>query len=243
MASVLVTGSTQGLGRLSAQWLLDCGHMVILHARSTDRMDAVDTLLAQGCTAVVGDFGDQSAIHQVADQVNALGPLDAVIHNAGVVDGPDLVTINVVAPYILTALINRPSRLIYLSSNDHFGGVGDIDRLGLDGGVPTATYADTKWFLTAFAMAMSIRWPDTVCSAVDPGWVPTRMGGVYAPDDLSQGAVTQAWLAVGQESTAYMSGHYWYHMRPRQPHHGTQDHGCHEALIRSLASFTGVSLP
>lgn len=242
MARVLVTGSTQGLGLMAAEWLVERGHQVVVHARNGDRVDAVGHLVDQGHDLVIGDLADPDQTRAIAEQVNGLGRMDAVIHNAGVVDGPGMVHVNLVAPYMLTVLIERPDRLVYLSSNDHFWGDFNLGALGLSDKSATASYADTKLLITTLAMAVAQRWPDVVASAVDPGWVPTRMGGQHAPDDLSQGHTTQAWLAAGEEPGTHQSGHYWYHMRPRQPHHDTQDPTRQDQLLATLTTHTGLSL-
>jgi NAD(P)-dependent dehydrogenase (short-subunit alcohol dehydrogenase family) len=88
MARIFITGSADGLGREAAKTLLDDGHQVVVHARSAGRLDAVRELLAQGAGAVVGDLSDLEQTRSVADQVNRLGRMDAVIHNAGVYTGP-----------------------------------------------------------------------------------------------------------------------------------------------------------
>lgn len=242
MARVLVTGSTQGLGLHAAEWLAERGHQVVVHARNSERATAVDHLVDQGHDLVIGNLADPVQTRALAEQVNHLGHMDAVIHNAGVVDEPGLVHVNLVAPYVLTGLIERPDRLVYLSSNDHFWGAFNLSALGLSGKPATATYADTKLLITTLAMAVAQRWTDVITSAVDPGWVPTRMGGQHAPDDLSQGHTTQAWLAVGEEPGTHQTGHYWYHMRPRQPHHDTQDSARQDQLLAILATHTGLIL-
>ena len=84
MARVFITGSADGLGRLAAEVLLAAGHEVVVHVRGEPRLAAVQELLARGATAVVGDLADLGRTRAVADQVNALGAMDAVIHNAGV---------------------------------------------------------------------------------------------------------------------------------------------------------------
>src|SRR4051812_44431522 len=146
MSSVFVTGSADGLGRATAQTLLREGHRVIVHVRAKHRLDAVKDLSAQGAAVVVGDLADLEQTRGIAQQVNALGPMDVVIHNAGVYSGPTLFAVNVVAPYVLTVLIQRPKRLIYLSSGMHRGG-----RPRLDG---SASYSDTKLFVTTLAAAV-----------------------------------------------------------------------------------------
>ena len=122
MARVFITGSADGLGRLAAQALLQDGHEVVVHARNHDRLAAVQALIDQGAAATAGDLADDEETRRVAEQVNDLGPMDAVIHNAGVNTGPNVLPVNVVAPYLLSALIHRPQRLVYLSSGMHRSG-------------------------------------------------------------------------------------------------------------------------
>src|SRR5215208_1049322 len=114
MARIFITGSADGLGRAAAQTLVSGGHEVIVHARSAERLPAVDDLIDRGASAVVGDLADPNQTRAVADRVNQPGPVDAVIHNAGIYSGPQILPVNVVAPYLLTALVHRPQRLVYL---------------------------------------------------------------------------------------------------------------------------------
>ena len=97
MARVFITGSADGLGRAAARALRDHGHEIVLHVRNSDRLTAVRDLVDGGAVAVVGDLSDLEETRGVADQVNRLGPMDAVIHNAGVITGPHVLPVNVVA--------------------------------------------------------------------------------------------------------------------------------------------------
>ncbi len=151
MAHILITGSADGLGRAAAETLLGDGHQVIVHTRSAERLAAVESLTSRGASAVIGDLADLNQARAVADQVNGLGPLDAVIHNAGVIRGPQILPVNVVSPYLLTVLIERPQRLVYLSSDMHQGGRANVDDLDWSGQRPTASYSDSKLLLTTFA--------------------------------------------------------------------------------------------
>jgi NAD(P)-dependent dehydrogenase (short-subunit alcohol dehydrogenase family) len=225
VARVFITGSAGGLGRAAAQTLLSDGHEVIVHARSTERLAAVNALIGRGASAVVGDLADLDQTRAVADQVNRLGRVDAVIHNAGVSRGPHILPVNVVAPYLLTALIHRPQRLVYLSSDMHYGGRADVAGLDWSGQRATGSYSDSKPFITTLAVAVARVWPDVYSNAVDPGWVPTEMGGPGAPDDLRLGHLTQEWLATSDEPEARSSGGYWFHQRLRTPHRGPRPAG------------------
>ena len=193
LARILVTGSAQGLGKSAAADLVDHGHQVVVHVRDPDRSAAVADLARRGAAVVVGDLASGEQTRRLADQVNELGRMDAIIHNAGVYadshrrPGPEghprTLAVNTLAPYLLTGLIERPDRLVYLTSGMHRSGddsLGDLDwsSRGWNG---IQAYCDSKLFVTALALAVARRWPDVTSNAVDPGWVPTRMGGPRRP--------------------------------------------------------------
>jgi NAD(P)-dependent dehydrogenase (short-subunit alcohol dehydrogenase family) len=178
----------------------------------------------------------------VADQVNQLGRVDAVIHNAGIYSGPQILPVNVVAPYLLTALIHRPQRLVYLSSGMHHGGRADLAGVDWSGQSRIGSYSDSKLFVTTLAAAVARIWPDVYSNAVDPGWVPTRMGGPGAPDDLRLGHLTQEWLATSDGPEARSSGGYWFHQRLRTPHPAVHNSLFQDSLLAALARFTAAPL-
>ncbi|WJH24661.1 SDR family NAD(P)-dependent oxidoreductase [Pseudarthrobacter defluvii] len=242
MARVFITGSTDGLGRAAAASLLKDGHEVIVHARSSRRIPAVQHLLDRGAQCVVGDLAVEEEVRETADQVNGIGGIDAVIHNAGVLNGAALLPVNVVAPYLLTALIPGPRRLIYLSSGMHRGGDTGLDGLDWTGRTTTASYSTTKLQVTALSAAVARLVPNVASNAVDPGWVPTRMGGRSAPDNLELGHRTQEWLATSDDPAALASGGYWYHQRRQTPHPAANDPEFQDALLAQLAEHTGVTL-
>ena len=254
MARIFITGSTDGLGRAAAATLIGEGHQVVLHARSPERAAALDELAPRSAGVVTGDLSSATETRRVADQVNAIGRMDAVIHNAGVYltngrsptpEGhPTILAVNLLAPYVLTALIARPRRLVYISSGMHRGGSGplrDIDWRERRWNSSQA-YSDSKLYLTALAFAVARRWPDVLSHAVDPGWVPTKMGGPSAPDDLDEGHLTQAWLAVSDDHAATVSGRYWRHRRPQSPAKEAEDAVFQDQLCTTLAGITGVSI-
>lgn len=254
MARVLVTGSADGLGLLAAGVLAEQGHEVTVHARSRERAGQVRGRWPVKATVVVGDLGSLAGVREVAAQVNAVGRHDAVVHNAGVgyqerrrvetADGFPLVfAVNVLAPYLLTALVERPDRLVYLSSGMHRGGDPDVAdalwrRRAWNG---ARAYSDSKLYDAMLAFAVARRWPDVRANSVDPGWVPTRMGGPGAPDDLAAGVATQVWLAVGAD--ADVTGEHWYHRRPQAVHPAARDRARQDALLDCCAELTGTALP
>lgn len=242
MARIFITGSADGLGRATAQSLLENGHRVVVHARSRERLTALKGLMDRGGVGVVGDLSDMEQVRDLAGQVNRSGPVDVVIHNAGVLTGPHVFQVNVVAPYLLTALIHRARRQIYLSSGMHRGGRAVL--AGKDGSelVPRVSYSDSKLYVTALMAAAARLWPDVLSNAVDPGWVPTRMGGPGAPDDLGLGHLTQEWLATSDAPEALTSGGYWYHQHRQQAHDAVYDVAFQDALLNHLVRVTGERL-
>jgi NAD(P)-dependent dehydrogenase (short-subunit alcohol dehydrogenase family) len=241
-ARVFITGSADGLGRAAAQTLLEQGHKVVVHARNQERLTAVRDLLDRGAAAVVGDLSDPEETRDIAGRVNRLGQMDAVIHNAGVNTGPNVLPVNVVAPYLLTALIHRPQRLVYLSSSMHRSGRASLTGMDWSGHRATGSYSDSKLFVTTLAAAVARIWTDAFSNAVDPGWVPTKMGGPGAPDDLRLGHLTQVWLATGDDPEARTSGGYWYHQRRAEPAPSVHDQRFQDHLLQELARFTATPL-
>jgi len=253
MRRIFITGSTDGLGREAARTLIEEGHQVVLHARSRERAQAVVDLAQRSAGVVIGDLSNAVEIRRIAEQVNSIGRMDAVVHNAGTYvqrnrnatpEGHSrTLTVNTLAPYMLTALIKRPGRLIYLSSSMHRGGgsLRDIDWIERRWD-PTRAYSESKLYVVALAFAIARRWPDVFSNAVDPGWVPTKMGGPGAPDDLEMGHLTQTWLAVSNDPAASISGGYWYHRQLQQPALEVSDSRFQDQLVTKLAELTGVSL-
>jgi NAD(P)-dependent dehydrogenase (short-subunit alcohol dehydrogenase family) len=255
MGRIFITGSTDGLGRAAARTLMEEGHQVFLHARSRERALAVADLALRSAGAVIGDLSSAVETRRIADQVNRIGRMDAVIHNAGTYVEPSrgptpegharTLAVNTLASYLLTALIERPNRLVYLSSSMHRGGGGGSLR-DIDWGErrwdPSRAYSESKLYVTALAFAVARRWPDVLSNAVDPGWVPTRMGGPGAPDDLEMGHLTQIWLAVSDDPAATVSGGYWYHRQRQTPAAEVSDPAFQDQLVAKLAELTGVSL-
>ena len=254
MARVLITGSADGLGLMAAQLLIADGHAVTLHARSEMRAESALASAPGAQSALAGDLASMAEVRALAAAANRLGRFDAVIHNAAVgfrerrtetADSLEHVfAINVLAPYLLSALLERPRRLVYLSSGMHRGGdpdTGDLQwrRRPWNG---SQAYADSKMWDAVLAFALARRWPEVVSNAVEPGWVATKMGGPGAPDDLTLGAVTQAWLAASDDPAALASGRYLYHQRPREPNPAVADEAVQERLLEACAQLTGTPL-
>ncbi len=239
---------------MAAQRLLAAGHEVILHARNRGRARDAQTAAPKAHGVVVGDLESVAETRALADQANRLGPFDAVIHNAGVgnrerrietVDGLEhIFAVNVLAPYLLTALISAPQRLVYLSSGMHRYAEPDFTdlqwkRRRWNG---SQAYSDSKLFDAALAFAIARRWPATLSNAVDPGWVATKMGGPGAPDDLGRGSETQAWLAVSQDPATLVSGAYFYHKKQQESHPAARDVTVQDRLLAACEELSGTPI-
>jgi NAD(P)-dependent dehydrogenase (short-subunit alcohol dehydrogenase family) len=256
MARVFITGSSDGLGRFAAQLLIKQGHSVVLHARNEERGKDAMAAVPGAEEVVIGNLGSIAETRKVAERVNKLGAFDAVIHNAGVgyrspkkivtEDGLPLeFAVNTLAPYILTASIQRPKRLIYLSSGLHQNGDPSLKDLTWehrrwDG---QQAYSDTKLHDVLLAFAIARRWPGLFSNALEPGWVATKMGGAHAPDNLEEGYRTQAWLAASDDAAVKVSGEYFYHMRLRKPHPVAHDEETQERLLGACKAFSGIKFP
>ncbi len=247
MARILVTGSTDGIGLQTARTLQDLGHDVVFHARSQERA----ATLEDRPEVLVADLAD---LEQTRAMGSTAGAFDVVIHNAGIGGGQDerretgdgierIFQVNVLAPYILTALMPRPKRLVYLTSGLESAGVADLADLqyrtkswnGMQ------AYSDSKLQDVALAFAVARRWPEVYSNAVDPGWIRTKLGGPHATDGLPEGAATQVWLATG-DGDALVTGAYFKRQTALTPNPAAHDIGFQDGLLRACAELSGITL-
>ena len=256
MARVFITGSSDGLGRMAAQLLVANGHGVVLHARNQARSRDAVAAVPGAEAVVVGDLASLAQTRDVAGQVNALGRFDAVIHNAAVgfrersrvmtEDGLSHVfAVNTLAPYMLTALIRQPDRLVYVSSELHRRGDQAIDDLNWErrSWRGNQAYADTKLHDALLACAGARGWPGVRSNALAPGGGATKMGGAHATGDLDAAHRTQVWLATSDDAAADVSGGYFFHLRPRKPSGAVNDTARQDRLLVACALLSGVELP
>jgi NAD(P)-dependent dehydrogenase (short-subunit alcohol dehydrogenase family) len=241
---------------MAARLMVAAGHQVVLHGRSRERAAQALAAIPRAEAAVAGDLSSIQATRDVAAQVNRLGAFDAVIHNAGIgyresrrvatADGlPQVFAVNSLAPYVLTALIDKPKRLIYVSSGMHHGADAGLDDLEWSHRPwnGSRAYAESKLHDVILAFAVARKWPDVLSNALEPGWVPTRMGGPGAPDDLEAAPKTQAWLATSDQPAARVTGGYFYHQKPRTANAAAANKSVQDRLLAEFARLSGVPLP
>ena len=255
MSRIFISGSSAGLGLMAADKLISQGHKVVLHARNVARAENARRELPKTEAIVIGDVETIAGAKEIAAQVNALGRFDAVIHNAAVgyreghritADGlPHVFAINTLSAYILTALIQRPKRLVYLSSGMHHHADANLDDIlwkerHWNG---SQAYAESKLQDTMLAFAIARLWPEVLSNSLEPGWVPTKMGGPSAPDDMDQAHLTQAWLAASDDPKACVTGKYFYHLKQMAPNAQANNTGLQDRLIRICTEISGMALP
>ena len=255
MARIFVTGSSDGLGRMAASLLVERGHAVVLHARNEARGREALAAVPGADTVLCGDLSSLSQTRDLAERANALGAFDAVIHNAAIgyrererrltPDGLSHVfAVNTLAPYVLTALMHRPHRLVYVSSELHRRGDPSLADLNWDARPwrGNQAYSDTKLHDVLLAFAVARRWPGVLSNAMEPGWVPTKMSP-RATGNLDAAHRTQVWLATDDDPAATGTGGYFYHLRPKPPSGATRDTGRQDRLLVECGRLSGVTLP
>jgi len=256
MARIFITGSADGLGQMAAKLLVRDGHQVVLHARHKKRAEEALAAVRGAQGVVTGDLSSIAETKQLAEQVNKLGLFDAVIHNAAIsyreprriatADGlPQVFAVNSLAPYILTCLINRPKRLIYLSSGLHREGDASLKDLIWNERPWNGyrAYADSKLHDLILAFAVARKWSQVFANALEPGWVATKMGGAGAPDSLTEAPKTQVWLAVSNDLEALVSGQYFYHQKLKAFHPAAANTSIQDKFISECERLSGVAFP
>jgi NAD(P)-dependent dehydrogenase (short-subunit alcohol dehydrogenase family) len=240
MARIFITGSADGLGSLTAELLEARGHRVVLHARNEKRAMTALEKVPKAEKVLVADLSSIEEIKQLATEVNSLGQFDACIYNAGInhATSEQIFTVNSLAPYILTSLIHKPKRIVYIGSVMHKSGNVDFANI-----IQNTNYADSKLQVLLLCKAVARRWPEVNVNTVHPGWVPTKMGGTSAPDDLQKGVQTQVWLATSNDSSAKVTGRYFYHMQEAEYSSKADDSELQEAYIDRCQEISSVALP
>ncbi|MEP2669641.1 MAG: SDR family NAD(P)-dependent oxidoreductase [Cyclobacteriaceae bacterium] len=185
--TILITGSTDGIGKLVAQSLAKEGHKIYVHGRSPEKLEATIEGIQQSSNndnikGFVADFSDLGAVKQMAQQILQEVPkIDVLINNAGVYNSPTLnnklgldmrLVVNFLAPYVLTNFLipsfNKGARIINLSS----AAQRPVDWDVLSGKAQASereTYAQSKLALTMWTFYLAKQLKDTNVIAVNPG--------------------------------------------------------------------------
>lgn len=253
MARVFVTGSADGLGLMAGRLMIEQGHRVVLHARNDVRAEVARKAAPGAEGVIVGDLSTLAGMRSVAEKANASGRFDTVIHNAALGDKEarrvetadgfaQVFAVNALAPVVLTALMEKPKRLVYVSSQLHASGDASLRDVvwrekkwnGFQ------AYCDSKLHNVLLAFAVARKWPKIYSNALHPGWVATKMGGPSATDDLAEGHLTQVWLATGED--ARVSGEYFFHLKKSKVLAAARDEGTQEKFVGICEELAGLKL-
>ncbi|MCL5048398.1 MAG: SDR family NAD(P)-dependent oxidoreductase [Firmicutes bacterium] len=257
MGKVFITGSSDGIGLKTGQELLSMGHDVVFHARNSARADELKTLLEKDVLVVTGDLSSLGETETLAAEAEKLAPYDAIIHNAGIGGGGGdgrvvtsdgierIFQVNVIAPYLLTSLMSRSEKMIYLSSGLEANGRVRFDDLMHEQGVfdSMQAYSDSKLYDVMLAFAVSRLWSGVLSNAVDPGWIRTKLGGPSATDNLDRGAETQLWLVDGSDPASLVTGKYFKWKKELAANPAAYDTALQDKLLELCADLTGVKFP
>lgn len=256
MARIFITGSTRGIGAETARELIDLGHEVVVHARNSGREQVAKHAFPDAYGIVVGELDSLISTSALSAKANAFGPYDVIIHNAGIGGGVTqrvqteegferIFHTNVIAPYMLTALMDLPRRMVFLTSGLEANGKWSPEDLQWENrrwrGMQA--YSDSKLHDLMLALEVAERYPQVISNAVDPGWIKTDMGGPGAPDPVELGAETQVWLATSDEAAATQSGRYLKRRKVVDPNPVARDATARAQLVDELARLSGFDLP
>lgn len=252
MVRVFITGSSDGIGQAAAKLLADQGHQVTLHARNADRAATARAAVPKAQGVLTGDLSSIAETKKLAQDANAAGPFDAIVHNAGIGYGSTsskeitadnisaVFAVNTLAPYILTCLMDRPtSRLLFMSSDSHYGGDESLRNAP-----KSHSYGDSKLQDVMLANAFARRWSDIQVVSMHPGWVRTKMGGMAAPGGVDKSAKALANWAAGEGPLAKLrSGAFVTTSGEDSTHPGAGNVGKQEELLKICQEVSGCSIP
>lgn len=188
---VVLTGATNGIGRVAAQDLADDGWTVASVGRDRDRGESLVASADGTVHFHRADLATQSAVRDLAaDLADRYPTIDVLAHNAGLsvhertetADGVELtLAVNHLAPYLLThelvdqLIAGAPARVVVTASTVHDGGTLDFDDLQLETGYDAMdAYARSKLAVVAFTLELAERLPDDLtANCFHPGFIPS----------------------------------------------------------------------
>jgi len=252
MSVICITGSSDGIGLATARVLVADGHRVLIHARTPERGRPLLDQLGGDTALVTGDLARLDEVRRLADQIQAFGPVDALVHNAGVwvrgdtprttADGLETTfAVNVLAPHLLTHLLagdleSTSGRLLWLGSGMAGSGRPDPATLGRQQS-PSQAYADSKACDVALALAWRRRLPSVASAAVDPGWVKTKLASAGAPGNVTSSADTLAYCCTEADLT---STPYWKNRAATSVPRHLRDVELQDAIAAACDRLAGI---
>jgi NAD(P)-dependent dehydrogenase (short-subunit alcohol dehydrogenase family) len=250
MSRIFITGSSDGIGLSTAKLLNSRGHTVILHARNADRAASTQKAIP-GATVLIADLRSIAETKKLGAEANRHGPYDSIIHNAGIGFGATssreitadkisaVFAVNTLAPYILSCVMDRPKRLLFMSSDSHYGGDNSLK------GITTShSYGDSKLHDMMLANAFARRWGGVQVLSMHPGWVRTKMGGSMAPGGIEAPTKCLAEWAVGEGRFSEIdSGSFFSPDGIERPDEAAGNLKKQDELLKVCEEVSGVAVP
>ncbi|GAA3568341.1 SDR family NAD(P)-dependent oxidoreductase [Microlunatus spumicola] len=249
MATICITGASDGIGLATTEQLLAAGHRVLVHARSEERGRPVVDRLTGDVGLVTGDLASLAEVEDLARQIIAQGPLDVLVNNAGVwvrgdvpptsVDGFETTfAVNVLAPHLLTTRLadHLTGRLVWLGSGMAGSGHPDADDPGAKTD-PSRAYSDSKASDVLLAGAWGRRLKGVGSVAVDPGWVKTKLASSGAPGTVDSSADSLTYLCTEADLG---QGLYWRGRRTITVPKHLRDEAYADALAATCDRLVGA---
>jgi NAD(P)-dependent dehydrogenase (short-subunit alcohol dehydrogenase family) len=231
---ILVTGSTDGIGKATAIELASRGITVIVHGRTKDRAEQARGQVVRASAVgrvecVHGDFSSLTQVRRMASEIERrFSRLDVLINNAGIVSNTRRVSengyeltlaVNHLAPFLLTTLLldlvvkSSPARIVTVSSMVHSGAEIDFDNLQMERGYSgMRAYSKSKLanILFTYALARRLLGKGVTANALHPGVIDTKLlrmnySGGLPPEE---GAKTPVYLAVSPEVERVTGGYF-----------------------------------
>jgi NAD(P)-dependent dehydrogenase (short-subunit alcohol dehydrogenase family) len=243
VARILITGSTDGLGRALAAELAGRGHEVVVHGRSRERVDAAAREVG-AAGALVADFARLDDVRRLAGEAEGI---DVLVNNAGLTsrerqlseDGLELTfQVNYLAGFLLTLLL-LPPRTVNVASIAQRA--LDFDDLMLERGYDGyRAYSQSKLAQVMFTFELAERRPDRIVNALHPA---TLMDTKMARETFG---IVRSTVEEGVEATAQLveldgvSGRYFDGLRQARPDQMAYDRGARRRLWDVSAELTSA---
>ncbi|MGE5499879.1 MAG: SDR family oxidoreductase [Syntrophothermus sp.] len=263
--TILITGSTDGIGRQTAYELAALGHTVLIHGRSADRCQKTAEEIKKetgnsDLYCFTADLASLEQVRKLAGEVKSQFPsLNVLINNAGVFSKDKKITkdgfeltfqVNHLSHYLLTVLLidvlkrNSPSRIINVSSTAHQSADFDINNLQGESYYNSHNaYSLAKLcnLLFTFELAEKLKGTNVTVNALHPGVISTKMlqdAFNMAGASLKEGAETSVFLADSDEVSG-KSGHYYVRKKEARVSSAAENESNRKKLWELSARLTG----